>query len=291
MSLKSFDFPVTADNDGISVRTFLRRICGISARSMTVLKYGEGGIFRGGDMMKAHDTVHSGDVISLKFPDEVNEIKAVQGDLEILFEDDYLLLINKPAHMPVHPAKSHQLDTLANIVSYHQRLRGENYVFRALNRLDKDTSGCVLIAKDRLTYALVKDTVEKIYAAICEGIIKDAGVIDSPIGLENGSKIKRTVRSNGLSAVTHYQPIAWSDHHTFLLLRLETGRTHQIRCHMSSIGHPLAGDDLYGGSRSLIERQALHCRDFGFFHPFEQKKYDFHTQVPDDFLKIIREGN
>ncbi len=290
MSLKSFDFTVNEKNDGATVRDFLRRSCGITARSMTVLKYSDGGIFRAEQSLRSCDIVHAGDVITLKLPGEANEITPVEGDLDILFEDDYLLLIDKPAHMPVHPTKTHQLDTLANIVSYHQRSRGESYIFRALNRLDKDTSGCVLIAKDRLTYALVKDNIEKSYVAICEGIIKEAGTIDRPIGLADSSKIERVVRDDGSAAITHYRPIETGNQHTYLRLVLETGRTHQIRCHMSSIGHPLAGDDLYGGSRRFIDRTALHCDHLCFRHPFENMLYSYHTLIPDVFFQIIREG-
>lgn len=291
MRFKSFEFTVQKENDNSTLKTFLRQTCGITARSMTILKYGEGGIFREGEELKACDLVRTGDAITLKLPVEPNEIEPVKGDLDFLFEDDYLLIVSKPAHMPVHPTKRHQHDTLANIVSYYQREKGESYVFRALNRLDMDTSGCVMIAKDRLTYALVKDSIRKIYVAVCEGVIDSAGTIDLPIGLAEGSKIRRAATDNGAAAVTHYKPIESGYHHTLLELRLETGRTHQIRCHMSAIGHPLAGDDLYGGSLALIDRQALHCRTVSFIHPYTNEEHIIDTPVPREFLRIIkREG-
>lgn len=273
----------------MSVRDFLRRECGITARSMTLLKY-YGSITRDKTPLKAHDIVHAGDRITLNLPPEQNDIAPVEGVLDILYEDDYLLIVNKPASMPVHPTKLHQADTLANIVAYYQRQRGESYTFRALNRLDKDTSGCVVVAKDRLTYALVRETVRKTYAAVCEGIVDREGTISAPIGLADNSRIKRAVRQDGAEAVTHYRPIRYGNGHTLLMLTLENGRTHQIRCHMSYIGHPLAGDDLYGGSLEHIGRQALHCRDVSLLHPFSKQTIDIRTDIPEEFLTIIKEG-
>ena len=271
----------------MSVRTFLRRACGITARSMTLLKYHEG-ITRGGQFLRAHDTVHSSDVIRLTLPEEHNEITPIRGELDILYEDEYLLIVNKPPYMPVHPTKVHQEDTLANIVSDYQRQRGEDYTFRVMNRLDKDTSGCVIIAKDRLTYALVQDSIRKTYIAICEGIITEDGVIDRPIALAPDSKIKRTVCDHGQRAVTHYHILSKSDSHTLLRLWLETGRTHQIRCHMSSMGHPLAGDDLYDGSREAICRQALHCQHIELIQPFTHERIAIDTPIPEDFQPLLR---
>ena len=271
----------------MTARNYLRHICGLTARSMTVLKYAEGGITRSGSLLRSCDTVHAGDVIELHLPGDVNDIAPVEGTLDILFEDDYLLVVNKPPAMPVHPTKVHQTDTLANIVSFYQAQKGERYAFRALNRLDKDTSGCVVIAKDRLTYALTQPTVEKRYIAVCEGILDRPGVIDAPIDLAPDSKIRRCVSLSGKPAVTEYTPLKCERGHTLVSLTLRTGRTHQIRCHMSSIGHPLAGDDLYGGSLSLIKRQALHCARIAFLHPFTHERIALQIEIPREFLAVM----
>lgn len=271
----------------MSARNFLRRICGLTARSMTVLKYAEGGISRGGELLRSCDTVHAGDVIELCLPPDDNDVEPVAGTLDILFEDEHLLIVNKPPHMPVHPTKVHQTDTLANIVTYYQTAKGERYAFRALNRIDKDTSGCVIIAKDRLCYAIVLPTISKEYIAVCEGIIDTAGTVDAPIALQDGSKIKRCIRSDGQRAVTHYEPVYNSLRHTVLRVRLETGRTHQIRCHMSGIGHPLAGDDLYGGSRELIGRQALHCGSVILIHPVTKESMYIKAGIPSDMTELM----
>lgn len=290
MSCTSFEYLVPAEYDGALLKVFLRRSCGLTARSLMILKHAEGGISRSGELIKATDIVHTGDVIRLTLPREDNEIIHVKGELDILYEDDYLLAINKPPFMPVHPTKIHQLDTLANIVAYYQKERGESYVFRALNRLDKDTSGIVLIAKDRLSYALVKDSTKKTYIAVCEGIVDEPGTIDLPIVLEKDSKVRRCVSRDGLSAVTHYEPVMHGHSHTMIKLWLETGRTHQIRCHMSAVGHPLAGDDLYGGSREFSKRQALHCHSVSFLHPVTKEHIFLNSDIPEAFYRIIKEG-
>ena len=283
MSCRSFKFTVEAVQDGMTVRSFLRHACGITARSMTLLKYHEGGITREGRLLRSHDVLHQDDIVCLSLPVEHNEIIPMKGRLDILYEDDYLLIVNKPPCMPVHPTKIHQEDTLANIVSFYQQQKEEDYIFRVLNRLDKDTSGCVIIAKDRLTYTLVRESICKTYIAVCEGLIDCDGVVDSPIALAHDSKIKRVVSDNGQRAVTHYHVQYTDGTYTILSLRLETGRTHQIRCHMSSIGHPLAGDDLYGGSCDKINRQALHCQSVMMTHPFTHEQLDIRTPIPVDF--------
>ena len=290
MALGRYEFIVDEQHDGKTLKTFLRQSCGISARSMTVIKYNGGTIKVDNQLLRAHDIIHANDTVVITLPAEHNEITPVEGVFDILYEDDYLLIVNKPADMPVHTTKVHQLDTLANIVSFYRKSRGEDYLFRALNRLDKDTSGCVVLAKDRVAYSLVKPTVSKTYIAICEGIIEKDGVVDTPIALSPESKIKRSISESGAEAVTHYHPISYGNGHTMCKLWLETGRTHQIRCHMSSIGHPLAGDDLYGGSLRLIRRQALHCQTVCLEHPVTHKKIVLTTEIPNAFYKIINEG-
>ena len=290
MVLGFYDFTVPDCEDGITLKTFLRRKCGLSARSLTVIKYDGGSITCRGKELRARDTLLAGDVIEVALPHETCDIEPVSGDLDILYEDSCLLIVNKPADMPVHPTKVHQLDTLANIVSFYQHERGESYIFRALNRLDKDTSGCAIIAKDRIAYSLIQPTVKKSYIAVCEGIIEKSGTVDAPIALSPDSKIKRCVSADGSRAVTHYEPIAHGNGHTMCRLWLETGRTHQIRCHMCDIGHPLAGDDLYGGSLQFIGRQALHCQSVELIHPVSGEKLVFSTAVPDEILHILNEG-
>ena len=284
MPIGYYEFTVTPADDGITLKSFLRRICGLSARSMKVIRYGGGSISHNGTELRAHDILHQSDTVKVRLPrEEQSEIVPIEGKLDVLFEDDRLLIVNKPPDMPVHPTKIHQLDTLANIVMYNQHKRGERYPFRALNRLDKDTSGIVILAKDRIAYNMVFSTIRKTYAAVCEGIITEGGTIDLPIGAAPDSKIQRCVREDGVRAITHYEPLHAYEHHTLCRVWLETGRTHQIRCHMSAIGHPLAGDTLYGGNLDLFQRQALHCRSVTLPHPITKELIELTAPYPEDF--------
>ena len=288
MASALYSYTVPPECGGMSLRAFLRRRCGLTAAVLTMLRQTDGGITRNGVTIRTVDKVDAGDVIILDLPDEHCGIEPVEGVLDILYEDGHLLIVNKPPFMPVHPVKAHQTDTLANTVSCYMRKKGEDYVFRALNRLDRNTSGCVIIAKDKLSYALTLPTVGKTYTAVCEGIITEPGVIDAPIALSPGSIIKRAVDPTGSRAVTHYTPVENGTSHTMLELCLETGRTHQIRCHLSSIGHPLAGDDMYGGSLSYIDRQALHCSRVVFTHPLSGERVTVTAEIPPEFAEILR---
>lgn len=284
MKYREFKFTVTESDSGVQAKTFLRGACAISARTLAKLKRTPGGITVNGKPLRAIDTVFAGDEIRLALPEDTNEITPVNGRIEILYEDEYIIALNKPANMPVHPVKSHQSDTLANLLSAYMIKRGENYTFRAVNRLDKDTSGIVLAAKDRITAAKLAHDVRKQYFAICEGEIYRSGKIDLPVSLAQNSKMLRTAGCGGSPAVTLYTPVKSLHGCTLLNVRTETGRTHQIRCHLSHICHPLAGDDLYGGSRNLIGRQALHCAQACFVHPVTGAELEIRAPVPEDFF-------
>lgn len=285
---KTIEFIVPDDCDKIDAKTFLRKHCLLSSRTLSKLKRTNLGITRNGQLLKTTDILNSGDKVLLSMPDDVNEISEIKGELDILFEDEYVLLVNKPHSMPVHPTKIHQEDTLANIVCYYMKQKGEYYTFRAINRLDRDTSGCLLIAKDRYCANILPSTVKKEYVAACEGVILDSGTVNSPIKVMEGRSIQRVVDSDGAKSITHYFPVKNDDHHTLVRFILETGRTHQIRCHMSSIGHPLAGDDMYGGSLDYIKRQALHCRKMSFEHPITKEFIEIICDIPDDINNIFK---
>ena len=267
-------------------RTFLRRHCEVSARIITLLKREKDGILKNGEILRTVDLVKAGDSVVLNLPEDKSDIVPVEGEVNIVYEDDYVLVADKPAGMPVHPTKVHQLNTLANRLAYLQRQRGESFTFRALNRLDKDTSGLVVIAKNKF-FASAFGRIDKVYYAVCEGVIEQAGTVDKPIRLMEGHGVQRTVAPDGARAVTHYKPIRAKDGLTLVELVLETGRTHQIRCHMASIGHPLAGDDMYGGSLDKIKRQALHCARCRFVHPVANKEISLSSELPKEILELI----
>ena len=285
-------FTVEAGHDNMQAKRYLKQVHGLSMRLITRLKNTPDGILMDGKLLRAVDFVKAGAVITVNLPDEQSEyIEPIEGKLDILYEDSFILAVNKPPFMPVHPVKQHQTDTLANIVVYYAQKRGESYVFRAHNRLDRDTSGIVLIAKDKFTINILKNGVKKTYTALVHGKIENGGTIAKPIGLLDDSKMVRHVLSEGTPAITHYAPIAFNEQATLLKLQLETGKTHQIRCHMSSMGHPLAGDDLYGGKREFINRQALHCGTVEFTHPVTSEIITVTAPLPNDIENAVKQYN
>ena len=280
-------FVVERELDGISVQNFLKRHCNVSSRLLIKLKRTENGITANGKHIRSIDILHFGDMVEIRMPEDENEIAAVNNPVEIVYEDDEVLIFNKPPFMPVHPVREHQLDTLANYAVYYARSKGENYAFRAVNRLDKDTSGLVLTAKSSFAMTYLTKRVKKVYVALCEGELSGSGTINAPIRLKEGHTIQREVGEGGINAITHYRAIKTMYGHTYVEFELETGRTHQIRVHMSSMGHSLAGDDMYGGSRGYFNRQCLHCAELEFTHPVTHEIIKVKKE-PDDWFEILR---
>jgi len=218
----------------------------------------------------------------------------VPMDLSILYEDEHLMVINKAAGMPVHPSQGNYGNTLANGIAWYMEQKHADFVFRAVNRLDRDTSGLLLIAKNMLSSCILSDQVKdhaihREYLAIVCGKTEPAGTVDVPIARKDGSTIERIPEPEfGESAVTHYQTISYNENTdlSFLRLRLETGRTHQIRVHMKYIGHPLPGDFLYHPDYRYINRQALHSAYLRFTHPITKKVMEFEAPLPDDMARL-----
>ena len=205
----------------------------------------------------------------------------------IAFENESLIVFDKPSGVPVHPSAKHQGDTLGNCFSS----MFEGLAFRPVNRLDRDTSGLCLVAKSTYSASLLQKNFSKVYYAGVHGITDGYGTIDAPIARERESIITRCVREDGQKAVTHYTRILCSEKYSLLEIHLETGRTHQIRVHLSHIGHALAGDDLYGGLRDDISRQALHCGELSFSDPVSGKTITVKSDIPDDIRKLFSGGN
>ena len=281
--MRTIHFTINEADDGRQIKQFLRDF-GVSSALLAKLKQTENGIQKNGVFAKAIEVLHTGDTLSIRIENRGHMPSPVPMAIDICYEDEDILVLNKPPHLPVHESRNHIGDTLSNFVAYHTN---EDTAFRAVYRLDRDTSGLVLIAKHELAAAKLAGKVEKDYYAVVSGSITAPGTVNLPIARCGDSIIKRKVDDCGEQAITHYLPISCKDGNTLLKLRLETGRTHQIRVHMSHLGHPLLGDTLYGSDASRIDRQALHCKEIRFIHPITQEKMCISCDFPDDINALI----
>lgn len=251
----------------INIKEFLLRH-GFTATLIKKVKYG--GVFINGSVVTMRGIVKPGDEVFINLPDEKSEgIPSIEMPLDIIYEDEYMIAVNKPRNMPTHPSKGNSLPTLANgIMAYFKG----NHTFRSINRLDRDTSGIVLMAKDSYSAAALSSSMKrgefrKKYIAKIDGILdRKQGIIDAPIRREAGGQMKRIVAPDGKRAVTEYKVISESENHSFVEVILHTGRTHQIRVHFAHIGHPLSADFLYG-IRKDDECYSLHCYELSLPHP------------------------
>ena len=282
--MRKLVFVVDEKYDNKDVLTVLKAN-NVSRRLITKLKQIENGITKNSIRAKTIDIVCVGDKIEIALNDE--KVLVPNGDLNVIvkYEDEDIIIFDKPPFMPVHPSHNHLEDTLGNYFSYIC----SGLSFRPINRLDRDTSGLCVVAKNSYFATALQRSMSKTYFAIAQGHISRSGIIDKPIARVDTSIIKRCVDDNGQYAVTHYSVLDSNDKYTLCKVRLETGRTHQIRVHFSYIGYPLAGDDMYGGSMFDINRQALHCGEIEFFHPVSKKIIRVISDVPDDMQSLFKE--
>jgi len=281
------EFIIPPEYDGKKLVAFLRGGVKISSRTLTGLKQDPEGIKKNGEHIRTIDKISTGDVITVKLPEEKNAIEPADfSSLNIVYEDDDLLIINKPPFLAAHPTHNHQGDTLANQVAGYMLSKGKSPLFRAVGRLDKSTSGLIIIALNKHSAFMLSGKNEKEYIALAEGRIEGSGTINTPIYRPDPGKTLRAAGETGESAITHYTVAASSDSLTLLNLRLQTLGTHQIRVQFSSTGHPLAGDEMYGGSRELIDRAALHCAKISFTHPVTGNNLFFEAPLPEDMKNI-----
>ncbi|MCI8921682.1 MAG: RluA family pseudouridine synthase [Acutalibacter sp.] len=254
---RRLSYAVPLEWEGAAVKDFAKKALGFSAHVLAQQKRAEGGILLNGEPVFATALLKTGDMLSFCLPLPEGTYPPEKLPFSVLSETEDFLVVHKPAGMPVHPSPGHDRDSLLNGAAYYYQAKGALCpLLCPLYRLDRDTSGTIALGKH--TLAVSGTALEKTYFALCQGTLSERGTIDVPIGLEEGSKIKRQCGS-GQRAVTHWEALESGGGHTLLAVRLETGRTHQIRAHFSYMGYPLAGDDLYGGSHVLIGRQALHC--------------------------------
>ncbi|MCK1996386.1 RluA family pseudouridine synthase [Psychrobacillus psychrodurans] len=272
---------------------------GISKKALTSIKYEGGKITVNGVEKTVRHKLDSGDMVQITFPPEKKSDGLIpqQVRFPILMEDNHLLILTKAAGISTIPSREHPTGTMANFLAGYLEESGLSSTVHIVTRLDKDTSGIICVAKHRHAHHLLSEMqksgqISRTYEAIVHGHIQqDEFLIDAPIGRKNGSIIERVIDSEGKQAKTSVQVLSRFENIgeklTHVRLQLHTGRTHQIRVHMMSIGHPLLGDDLYGGNLRLINRQALHARELTLVHPFTKEKVHLIAPFPEDLKELI----
>lgn len=304
-------YPITESDSDQRIYDFLCHH-GYSRHIRTWLKQHPGSVRLNGEEALFYFPLKNGDLLEISLEEEHPSENIVPVDLpiHIIYEDKDLMVIDKPADMPVHPSIGNYENTLANAAAWYFHRQDIPFVFRCINRLDRDTTGLLILAKHMLSGAILSDQMKKraihrTYLAITEGKTDPAGTIDSPIGRTDQSLILRQVdHENGDSACTHYLQKCWhpktfypetlpvpQDGLSLVQLQLETGRTHQIRVHMTSIGHPLIGDTLYNPETALMNRQALHSYRLAFTHPVTGISLEFTSPLPEDMAEFFPDCN
>ena len=295
--MAEFKHIVTSEDDGLEIRQITRKYFDFSARLRNRVKR-EKLTMRNGVPAEGWHKAVCGDVISVTLPEERSYFTPQPIPLDVIFEDDSIMVINKQPGLIVHPTKSHPDGPVANALTHYMQQQGSGWKIRFVNRLDMDTSGLLLIAKNAycqndITNQMRQDHIEKRYVAIVSGSMDEgSGTIDLPIGRPDPDDVRRGVMKNGAPSVTHYRVLERLNGYTFVELILETGRTHQIRVHMAHLGHPVIGDHLYGCRiPAVISRQALHAESLSLNHPMTGSRLEFHAPVPDDMehaLSLLR---
>ncbi|NLM42868.1 MAG: RluA family pseudouridine synthase [Clostridiales bacterium] len=285
------EYLITEEHSGKSIKDYLKNHMLISNRTLVKLKKNSS-ILLNGEAVYVTKKLKAGDRLEIILLDEESKNVIPEAiDLDIIYEDDYIIAVNKPPDMPVHPTRGHLTGTLANALAYYYMNVGRSIKIRPINRLDKDTSGVVIFAKNsHIQYLMSKEDsfISKEYIAIVKGMVsKDREIIDLPIKRENEYSIKRIVNEEGQKSITAYEVIDKNEKSSLLRIDLITGRTHQIRVHMSHIGHPLIGDELYGEASRLIHRQGLHAEKISFIHPVTREPIELYAGIPDDIKKLI----
>lgn len=286
---RTFYYTIPQKFNNIPLLDFLKAE-GYSHQVITHLKRTMNGILLNGSWAHVWDRLQTGDYLTIQLIENTSSENIVPADLplSIVYEDEDILVINKPAGMPIHPSQGNYDNTLANALAFHYKAQNEPFTYRCINRLDKDTTGLLIVAKHMYSASLLYDMsakreISRTYLAIATGEVPEEGTITAPIARAEGSTIERCVdEENGEYACTHFKRVSYKDGYSLVSLKLETGRTHQIRVHMKSIGHPLPGDFLYNPDYSRIQRQALHSFKLAFRHPITGEQLAFQGR----FLRI-----
>ncbi|WP_407311172.1 RluA family pseudouridine synthase [Desulfosporosinus sp. SB140] len=289
-----WEYRLKSEDSGQKYLSILKHKFHFSLKVLQRLKQGER-VWVNGHFTYLTARGKEGEVLSIQlFSEEETTIQGENLPLNILYEDDYLLAVNKPVGQVVHPNHRYLSQTLGNAVVGYWERKGEHRQFRPIHRIDRNTSGVVIIAKNQfahqqLAWQLERGHIHKRYFGFVQGhVLENSGAITSPIGLALNSFIKRQIQDNGEAARTDFRVVRRYDEASFLEFILETGRTHQIRVHCEGIGHPLLGDDLYGGDTTLIGRQALHSSVYAFLHPATGLPFVIRAPFPEDLRHLMK---
>lgn len=314
---RTLSYLIKSEDNGLLIKEFLRQN-GYSSQNIIRLKKRPESVLVNATFARINQILHTGDLLEISMIEDSSseKIPPVQLPLDIVYEDEDIMVINKPAGMPIHPSMANYDNTVANALAWYFKEQNKAFVFRCINRLDRDTSGLTLIAKHALSagilsakvqqkaqYASAQEAFEpsatsakkvigikREYLAIAKGYVTPPyGTINAPIARKPGSILERTVDyENGDQAITHYKVLETGNNHSLVALVLETGRTHQIRVHMKHLGFPLIGDYLYNTDTELIDRQALHSYRLQFPHPITGQQLEFTTPLPPDMKNIFK---
>lgn len=292
---RTITYHIDNTSAGLRIEQYLRRR-GYSYQNLTQLKKMHESILLNGVWSYMRTPLKNGDLLTV----HIRELKSspnilpVKLPLDIVYEDEDIIVVNKPAGMPVHPSLNNYRNSLANALMYYYQEQGKPFVFRCTNRLDRDTSGLTVVARHMVSSSIlsgmgVRHEVTREYLAIVRGSLSPGeGTIDAPIGRTGSSLIERKIDfENGERAVTHYRVLEEKNGYSLVSLILETGRTHQIRVHMRHIGYPLAGDYLYNPDMESINRQALHSYRLSFTHPITGENMEFTAPLPEDMRRML----
>lgn len=292
---RTITYKIEKEDAGLRVELFLRRR-GFSRQNLVEIKRMPQSIMVNGVHYYMRQQLAEGDTLEVRISetDSSEKIPAVYHPLDIVYEDEDIMVINKPADMPIHPSMNNYYNSLANALAYYFQEQGKPFIFRCSNRLDRDTSGLTIISKHLVSASILAQQVadrevHREYLAISRGsVTPKEGTIDVPLGRKDSSIIERTVDwENGERAVTHYKVVEEANGHSLISLKLETGRTHQIRIHMKHIGYPLVGDYLYNPDMEWIGRQALHSYKMAFRHPITGELMEFTAPLPEDMQRVL----
>lgn len=284
------EYNISQVDSGKSIKDFLQEQ-GFSRQNLVELKKIPESILLNDVWEYVTCKLAEGDTLRIQIKEEESseKIPPVELPFPVVYEDEDIVVVNKPADMPIHPSLNNYENTLGNAAAYYFEKQGKSFVFRCINRLDRDTTGLTILAKHMVSCSMLQnDMVERKisreYLAIVEGNFEKAdGIVNAPIGRKEGSTIERMVDyENGERAVTHYRILEQKENVAMVALKLETGRTHQIRVHMTSIGHPLVGDFLYNPNNKQMSRQALHAWHLSFVHPITKEWMELEASIPKD---------